>query len=200
MKVFLIIFFALTATASEDSDVVHRLSEALESAGGSTSSNGMEVTIKEGKNCGVEGTHETIVVDRLSMPDVLVLGANATFAGGITVNKERKSATLLSVDMIKTRWHFRVPCIKGSGSCNYMYPCKYLEQVKCPEEIVAKGWNCRCPIPVNSYSFGPTTLHLNNTNVPALFVNGDYDVTIKLYDGLDELMCYKFPMTVKKLE
>ena len=66
--------------------------------------------LNTGENCGSKGSSAAIVVDELKMPKVLVLGENATFSGGITVNEERKSVTKFSVVMIKkSSWgHFKV--------------------------------------------------------------------------------------------
>ena len=158
MFIFVFIFTATRgncdAYEKADFDIEKIMSEVMESVSTrvrrSASSIEPEVALGEGENCGKEGVEETIVVDKLSMPDTLVLGEDATFAAGITVNKERKSATLLTVEMNKvfaSGAHFKIPCIRGSGSCNYTNPCGYLSHVRCPEEIVARGWNCRCPIP-----------------------------------------------------
>merc|ERR1711962_638414 len=158
-----------------------------------------EILLKDGQNCGQHGADEAMVVDSLSMPDTIVLGDNNTFAAGFTVNKKWETATLLSVKMVKIfgSMSWEIPCMGGQGSCDYYYPCKKLEKVECPAEVVAKGWNCRCPIPVNSYSFGPVTKQLDKPSFPAMFVNGDYNMNIRLFDGTDELMCYKFSMKVK---
>ena len=52
---------------------------------------------------------------------------------------------------------WQVPCIRGSGSCNYTNPCQYLNKVKCPTSVVEQGWKCRCPIPVGTFTYGPIT-------------------------------------------
>jgi len=202
---FCFLFLTLTygegASAKEGGDdplsgLVHSLIHRVRR---STSDDETDVVVKKGENCGT--SDEMIVINQITMPDVLVLGEDATFSADISVNKKRQSATLLTVLMNKVfgaGHFFKVPCIKGSGSCNYTEPCKALEETKCPEEIVAKGWNCRCPIPVNDYKFGPITTHLGDSPIPAVFINGNYEMTVRLFDGEEVLMCYKFPMSVRK--
>jgi len=158
----------------------------------------IELSVSAGKNCGQHGKSETIYIDSISMPDTLVLGANGTFSAEVTVNGARKSASLLSLVMRKVGLPFDIPCAKGFGSCNYTNPCQILEKIQCPKAIIDKGWNCRCPIKVNHYSFGPITALLPTVPLPAFLVNGNYEVIARLYDGADELLCYDLTVTVKE--
>jgi len=157
-----------------------------------------EFSINGGQNCGKAGTSETIYVNSLSIPDVLVLGANATFSGAVTVNALKKTATLLSVVIRKVGLPFNLPCTQDVGSCNYTNPCQLLEKIQCPKQIVAAGWNCRCPIPVKHYSLAPFTVLLPTIPLPAFLVDGTYDATARLFDGPEELLCYHLTVTVKE--
>jgi len=158
-----------------------------------------ELTLRGGKNCGSAGTSETIYINSISMkPSTLILGDNATFAADVTVNSARKGATLASVLMRKVGLPFDIPCTQGVGSCNYTNPCQLLEKIKCPKEVVAQGWNCRCPIPVKHYSFGPITATLPTVPLPAFLVNGQYQAKAELWDGKDQLLCYILTIDVKE--
>lgn len=157
-----------------------------------------EVTYAVGQNCGKEGKGETIYINSLGLPDVILLGGNATLSAGVTVNKVRKTATLLSVVMQKVGLPFNIPCTNNIGSCNYTNPCDLLAKIECPKEIIAQGWNCRCPIAKNKYTFGPMTATLPTVPLPAFLVDGKYDAKLQLFDGADELLCYKLEVTVKE--
>jgi len=176
-------------------DILEIESAALEAT---TTQKKLEFRIQGGENCGPAGSKEVIHVDKLSLPDVLVLGGNATISVAVTVSGVRKTATLLSVVMKKKGLPFDIPCAQGLGTCNYTNPCQMLDKIQCPAAIVAQGWNCRCPIPVNHYSFGPVTATLPTVPLPAFLVNGVYDVTARLYMGSEELLCYHVTAAVKE--
>jgi len=155
-----------------------------------------QISYNGGENCGREGTGETIYINDLALPETLVLGENATFSAEVKVNKIRKTATLLSVVMQKVGFPFDIPCTHNVGTCKYSNPCDMLEKIKCPKEIIKLGWNCRCPIPINTYSFGPVTVTLPTVPLPAFLVDGKYEVKAQLFDGDDELLCYDLQIDV----
>jgi len=158
----------------------------------------LEITYAAGQNCGKEGTAETIYINKVNLPDVILLGGNATFSAGVTVNKVRKTATLLSVVLQKVGLPFDIPCTNNIGSCNYTNPCDLLAKIECPKEIISQGWNCRCPILKNKYAFGPVTVTLPTVPLPAFLVDGKYNGKVQLFDGADELLCYQLEVTVKE--
>merc|ERR1712243_405320 len=94
---------------------------------------------------------------------------------------------------------FDIPCTGGFGSCTYANPCEYLTKVKCPPEILAKGWNCRCPLLKGDFSLGPVAVQLPKLPLPAFLVDGSYEVKGTLKNGDDELFCYQMQIKVKEL-
>jgi len=157
-----------------------------------------ELSYNGGETCGTKKENEAISIHNVEISDPIVLGGNVTFAADVEVNTDHKTATLLSVVMQKEG--VRIPCINGIGSCNYTNPCDLLEKIQCPNEIIEEGWDCRCPFLAHQYSFPPVTGSIPSVTFPAFLVDGMYHITFKLFDGDEELLCYKIQVEVRKKE
>merc|ERR1712188_3576 len=150
------------------------------------------VSYSAGKNCGQSGQKEALYVEKFEIPDLIILGGNATVSAEVKVNRIVKSATLMSVVLGKEGLGI-IPCTGNIGSCNYTDPCQLFTKIDprmCPKELIAQGWNCLCPISV-SMKLSPTSFTLPTVALPAFLVDGKYHAKVRIFDGDEELFCYQ---------
>lgn len=150
----------------------------------------------DGENCG--STKLPIIVNSLQLPDVIVLGDNATVAVDATIDREIETASLLQVVVQKVGLPIDIPCLNNIGTCNYTNPCDILKTIDCPPAIEKLGWNCRCPFKPMEFKLLPTTVPLPTVPLPPVLVDGSYNVKVQMFDGKTELFCYKVTITLKE--
>ena len=157
-----------------------------------------DVVRVSGENC---GTNLPIMINSLDIPKVIVLGDNATVSIDANVSVAITHPTLITVEPYKVDLPY-IPCIDIGffipiGTCNYTSPCDIMKQVTCPSEIVKLGWNCRCPFKRMRLKTPPINISTPDVPYPAFLIDGEYDVTVKMFDGSKELFCYKLSLTLK---
>jgi len=149
-----------------------------------------------GDNCG--STKLPIIVNSLTLPDVIVLGENATVSLDATIGRLIKDVSLVSVVAQKVGIPVDIPCMDNIGTCNYTNTCELLKQFQCPPEVIKQGWNCRCPLKPMEFILPKTVVAVPSVPLPAFLVDGHYTVQVRMYEGATLLMCYKLQITLKE--
>jgi len=149
----------------------------------------------EGSSCGKD--QDPIVVNKITLPDVILFGENATFSADVTIKKDIPTITLAKT-VVQKVGSLQIPCIDNIGTCNYTNPCELLEAITCPPEMIKAGWNCRCPLHARHFVLPPVTIDVPQIPLPGFLINGEYEVTVQLFNSEEELICYKFKITLKK--
>jgi len=148
-----------------------------------------------GSSCGTD--QDPIVVNKMTLPDVIVFGENATFSADMTIKEDIPTITLAKL-VVQKVGSIQIPCIGGFGTCDYHNPCEMLEKFKCPTAIVKSGWNCKCPLPKGHFPPSRVTHKMQNIPLPGFMVDGKYDISVQMFNGKEELICYKFTVTMEK--
>ncbi|ESO07133.1 hypothetical protein HELRODRAFT_191068 [Helobdella robusta] len=149
-------------------------------------------------------------------PDPIHLPGNITVSGKGTLSRSISSPILASVVLKKKIivW-VEVPCIEHSGSCTYGDICQLLHHLPCSSssnnndkyyynnfngDVGGNGspnFSCQCPFAEGSYDIPPMTFAIFDPKIPSILLDGQFQVTVHLYDAIGEIACLHSHFTVE---
>jgi len=145
------------------------------------------------QSCG--STSSPFVIKSFTLaPDPLVLGANITFSGAVSLS-EQVTAAQLEVTLEKKIlgiWT-EIPCIDNVGSCTYDNVCTFLtpDNGLCKPPFSNYDIPCQCPVAAGSWAMPETTVFAKNPGLSWL-TDGDFYAEAQAYDqNGNELACYE---------
>ncbi|XP_046558998.1 ganglioside GM2 activator-like isoform X2 [Haliotis rubra] len=81
----------------------------------------------------------------------------------------------------------KVPCVNNLGTCNYNYPCSFLNSFKqngmCPVQFITNGIPCSCPFKPGRFHMAPTKFTVSSlSSYWLLILDGNFHVKITITD------------------